>query len=81
MAFAADSSRLMGIRERNMPEQRSKGQRRWGLDAGFPVKDSNGIMVIADRRRTSDRRLDNTSLEERLMMFAEMPLLDPERYK
>ena len=64
-----------------MSEKRSKGQRRWGLDTGFPVKDSNGIMVIANRRRLADRRLDNTSLEERLMMFAEMPLLDPEHYK
>lgn len=64
-----------------MFEKRSKGQRRWGLETGFPVKDSNGIMVIANRRRLADRRLENTSMEERLMMLAEMPLLDPEHYK
>lgn len=64
-----------------MSEKRSIGHRRWGLDADFPLKDSNGILVIAERRRMTDRRLDNTSLEERLMMFAEMPQLDPEHYK
>jgi len=62
-------------------ERRNKGQRRWDLDTGFPVKDCNGITVIAERRRMSDRRLMNTSLEERLMMFSEMPLFDPERKK
>ena len=64
-----------------MLERRNKGKRRWGLDNEFPVKDCNGIAVIAERRRMSDRRLKNTSLEERLMMLAEMPLLHSERKK
>ena len=64
-----------------MLEKRSKGQRRWGLEADFPLKDSSGLMVIANRRRITDRRLDNVSLDERLMLFAEMPLLDPEPSK
>jgi len=64
-----------------MLKKRSKGQRRWGMDTEFPLKDSSGILVIADRRRLTDRRLHNISLEERLMMFAEMPLLDPERHR
>jgi hypothetical protein len=64
-----------------MLERRNKGQRRWGLDTGFPVRDSNGITVITDRRCMSDRRLVNTSLEERLMMFSEMPLIDPGQKK
>jgi hypothetical protein len=64
-----------------MLERRNKGQRRWGLDGGFPLKDSAGVTVIAERRRMSDRRLVNTSLEERLMMFSEMPPPDPERKK
>jgi hypothetical protein len=64
-----------------MLEKRSKGQRRWGLEADFPLKDSSGNMVIASRRRITDRRLDNVSLDERLILFAEMPLFDPERYK
>ena len=42
-----------------MPDKRSKGQRRWGLDQEFPVKDSNGVVVITERRQLTDRRLDN----------------------
>jgi hypothetical protein len=57
-------------------EKRSKGQRRWGLDQEFPVKDCNGVVVVAERRRLTDRRLLNTSLEDRLMMFSEMPVVD-----
>jgi hypothetical protein len=64
-----------------MPDKRSKGQRRWGLDQEFPVKDSNGIVVITERRQLTDRRLDNTSLEDRLMMFSEMPVVDLELIK
>lgn len=62
-------------------EKRSKGQRRWGLNHEFPVKDSDGIVVVSDRRRLTDRRLDNTSLEDRLMMFSEMPVVDLEHIK
>jgi hypothetical protein len=57
-------------------QKRSKGQRRWGLDQEFPVKDCNGVVVVAERRRLTDRRLLNTSLEDRLMMFSEMPVVD-----
>jgi len=60
-----------------MLERRNKGQRRWGLDGEFPLS----VTVITERRRMSDRRLVNTSLEERLMMFSEMPPPDPERKK
>jgi hypothetical protein len=51
-------------------EKRSLGNRRWGLDAEFPLRDSEGLMVVTDRRRMSDRRLCNTSLEDRLVMFS-----------
>jgi len=61
-----------------MQQKRSKGQRRWGLEQEFPVKDSSGVIVVTDRRRLTDRRLDNTSLEDRLMMFSEMPVVDLE---
>ena len=64
-----------------MPDKRSKGQRRWGLDQEFPVKDSNGVVVITERRQLTDRRIDNTSLEDRLMMFSEMPVVDLELIK
>jgi len=64
-----------------MPNKRSKGQRRWGLDQEFPVRDSNGVIVLTERRQLTDRRLDNTSLEERLIMFSEMPVVDLELIK
>ena len=50
--------------------RRNRGERRWGLAADFPLRDSNGITVITERRKLSDRRLENTSLEDRLLMFA-----------
>ena len=59
-------------------EKRSKGQRRWGLEDQYPVKDSNGVIVVADRRQLTDRRLANTSLVDRLIMFSEMPVVDLE---
>ena len=64
-----------------MSNKRSKGQRRWGLDQEFPVRDSNGVIVVTERRQLTDRRLDNTSLEDRLMMFSEMPVVDLELIK
>lgn len=64
-----------------MPDNRSKGQRRWGLDQGFPVRDSDGVVVVTERRQLMDRRLDNTSLEDRLIMFSEMPVIDFELIK
>jgi hypothetical protein len=59
-------------------EKRSKGQRRWGLDTEFPIRDCNGLIVLTNRRRMTDRRLCNTSLEERLLMFSGMPHRDPD---
>jgi len=62
-----------------MQEKRATGQRRWGLFPEFPLKDSKGVIVISDRRRVCDRRLGNTSFEQRLLMFSEMPPPDPDR--
>ena len=59
-------------------EKRSKGQRRWVLGTEFPLRDSNGLVVATDRRRMADRRLGNTSLEERLIMFSGLPQRDPD---
>jgi len=81
MCTAAVSTMLSTQGEDVMLKKRSKGQRRWGLDHEFPVKDSDGVIVVADRRRLTDRRLDNTSLEDRLMMFSEMPVVDLELIK
>lgn len=62
-------------------ERRSKVERRWEFESGFPLVDSEGVTVIRNRRRITDRRLDRITLEERLTLFSEMPLLDPAREK
>ena len=62
-----------------MQVKRSKGKRRGVLHPEFPLKDNKGVIVISDRRRVRDRRLGNISLEDRLLMFAEMPPSDPDR--
>ena len=60
-----------------MQVKRTKGKRRWVSHPEFPLKDNTGVMVFSNRRRISDRRLDNTSLEDRLLMLAEMPPPNP----
>ena len=60
-------------------KKRSKGQRRWELDTEFPLRDSDGLIIVANRRRFTDRRLGNTSLEERLIMFSGLPQRDLDR--
>jgi hypothetical protein len=62
-----------------MQDKRETGQRRWGLYPEFPLKDSKGVIVISDRRRFRDRRLGNTSFEDRLLMLSEMPPPNPDR--
>lgn len=66
------------MRNSTTMDKRSKGQRRWGLDTDFPLRDSGGLIVVTDRRRMTDRRLRNTSFEERLLMFSGLPQRDPD---
>jgi hypothetical protein len=61
-----------------MQVKRAKGQRRWVVSPEFPLMDSKGVIVISDRRRIYDRRLGNTSLENRLLMLSEMPGPNPD---
>jgi hypothetical protein len=61
-----------------MQVKRAKGQRRWVAYPEFPLLDSKGVIVISDRRRIHDRRLGNTSLEDRLLMLSEMPRPNPD---
>jgi len=62
-----------------MQDKRETSQRRWELYPEFPLMDSKGVIVISDRRRFRDRRLGNTSFEDRLLMLSEMPPSDPDR--
>ncbi|HUT40297.1 MAG TPA: hypothetical protein VM011_03075 [Gammaproteobacteria bacterium] len=63
---------------RAIPERRNLGQRRWGLSTEFPLKDSSGSLVIIERRRLTDRRLENTSLADRLLMFSGLVQFEPD---
>jgi hypothetical protein len=42
------------------------------------MRDCGGILVISDRRKLPDRRLDNTTLEQRLLMFSGAIPVGPE---
>jgi hypothetical protein len=44
--------------------RRQPGDRRWGLSVEYPLRDSGGFVVLADRRRMLDRRRSNASMEE-----------------
>jgi len=44
--------------------RRQAGDRRWGLHAEYPLRDSSGFVVVADRRRTPERRRVDVSMEE-----------------
>jgi hypothetical protein len=59
--------------------KRQSGERRWGLPVEFPLTDLYGISVSHDRRRGDDRRKAPATLEDLLILFSELPSLDPER--
>jgi len=44
--------------------RRQPGDRRWGLEVEFPLLDSGGILVMANRRNLTDRRRNTLTLEE-----------------
>jgi hypothetical protein len=43
--------------------RRQPGDRRWGLHVEYPLRDSNGCIVVADRRKSPDRRMSDVSME------------------
>ena len=49
---------------RIMREKRVKQQRNHGSASKFPMTDSRGCVVLIDRSRIADRRLNNLVLEE-----------------
>lgn len=61
-----------------LTDRRHMGERRWGLGFDFPIRDSSGALVMGNRRKRPDRRLDNTTLEERLLMFSGTVRVNPE---
>ena len=47
-----------------MEEKRVIQRRRYGAANAFPFTDTSGCVVIFDRSRLADRRLNNLKLEE-----------------
>ena len=44
--------------------RRQPGDRRWGLHVDYPLLDSSGFLVFANRRKLRDRRRMDTTMEE-----------------
>jgi len=54
-------------------KRRQPGDRRWGLPVEFPLLDSSGFNVSADRRRITDRRRAIATLEEVQRLLSQKP--------
>lgn len=44
--------------------RRQPGDRRWGLNVEYPLRDSGGFIVLADRRKPRDRRKADATMAE-----------------
>jgi hypothetical protein len=53
-------------------KKRQPGDRRWGLPAEFPLLDSNGFVVPADRRRIAERRKVIATLEDVQQLLSQL---------
>jgi hypothetical protein len=59
--------------------RRQPGDRRWGLPAEFPLADCTGSIVPVDRRRSSNRRKANNSLEDMEILLSQLPANDTDQ--
>ena len=50
--------------------RRQPGDRRWGLNVEYPLRDSGGFIVVADRRKLRDRRRPDATMEEWAALLA-----------
>jgi hypothetical protein len=53
----------------------SKDRRHAKDTATYPLEDSNHDLVMSDRRKKRDRRLENMAEEEKQLLLSEMPWL------
>lgn len=53
----------------------TKDRRDNASDPAFPLEDSDNELVMEDRRKKKDRRLEKLDLEERQLLLSEMPWL------
>ena len=51
----------------------TKDRRENTASAVFPLEDSDQEIVMEDRRKNRERRLDRLALEERQLLLSEMP--------
>jgi hypothetical protein len=52
--------------------ERQKGNRRWGLPYEFPLVDSQGILVMCDRRKLTDRRNTHVDLDNLMAILSRL---------
>ena len=53
----------------------TKDRRNTPASPAFPLEDSNQKLVMEDRRKRKERRLEKLALEERQLLLSEMPWL------
>jgi len=51
----------------------SKDRRDPHADTRFPLEDNQRELVLADRRKKSERRIENLDAEERQLLLSELP--------
>ena len=51
---------------------RQKGDRRFNLPVEFPLRDSQGLFVIKDRRQLTDRRKAKYDPDDLMVILSEM---------
>jgi hypothetical protein len=47
------------------------------MPAEYPLTDSGGVHVMLDRRSGIDRRIAPADLEDLLILFSQLPFVDP----
>ena len=53
---------------------RQKGNRRWDLPHEFPLVDSQGILVMCDRRKLTDRRKTHDDLDSLMAILSRISM-------
>ena len=51
---------------------RKKGNRRFGTIVKFPLEDSQGVIVIQDRRKLHDRRKEEYGIDDLKVILSKM---------
>jgi hypothetical protein len=56
---------------------RQKGSRRFDMTDEFPLEDSQGVIVIKDRRRLPDRRKEIYDIDDLKVILSKMASTEP----